>query len=140
MDQILPFLAQHWGLTSAFVFILILLLVTGKTTHVRGVHLLTADELVTLMNHEKTMVVDIRSQEAFKQSHILHARSIPEDQLESQAAQFDKTKPLVIVGQTEAVALRLASTVVKQHQCQRVYCLRGGISTWRDANLPLTKK
>ncbi len=139
MDQLLSFFLEHWILSSAFIIVLGLLITTGQASAAHGVRLLTADDMVMLMNREKTTVIDIRSADAFKQGHILGAVSLPDAEPSAFASGFDKTVPMVIVGQAETSALRLASKLVKQDYKQ-VCCLRGGLATWREANLPLTQQ
>lgn len=141
MDNLLPFLASHSLLVIAFIVILALLVLTNKSADkAQGVSVLTPEAIVGLMNHEKAHVLDIRNEVAFKAGHLLGAQHMPVEQLNTQLKKLEKykTTSLIIVGQAQADAVRTGSMLVKQGFSQ-VACLRGGISTWRDAGMPLVK-
>ncbi|MCD6055993.1 MAG: Rhodanese domain protein [Gammaproteobacteria bacterium] len=143
MNTIFPFLLNHWVLSIAFIAVLAALFLTTYSNTAQGVNLVTAASLVSLMNGEKTVILDNRPKEAFDSGHILGAKPVPNEEDETKAAMVlidkHKTLPVVVVGQTEANGLRLASDLVKQG-VKPVFCLRGGMGAWREANLPLSQK
>lgn len=137
IEQLFEFVGNHFILVGMFVALLFAFLVNeGK----QGGAAITASNLVTLINKQDALVVDVRDQKDFKQGHISGAVNIPYSSLESRAPELDdhKDKPVVIVckmGQHSGAAGRK----LKALGFQDVRRLSGGISEWTAASLPLVK-
>ena len=140
-DQYITFISQHWILVSIFVIVLILFLINEFITRAAGIPKLSAQQATQLMNHEKAVVVDLRSPEEFSRGHITAAINIPYKALTDSLTKLDKYKSAPIIfscnlGQQSSSA----GLVLRKQGFEKVFCLAGGISNWRNENLPLVKK
>ncbi len=102
---------------------------------------LTPAEATLLMNREDALVLDVRETGEWGTGHITGARHITLAQLEKRLSELDKfkEKPIIVVC---ATGNRSSSACgqLKKHGFAKVFSLGGGVSSWRDANLPLTTK
>ena len=83
-------------------------------------------------------MVDLRSVDAFNRGHIVNARNIPSDELEAKMStlkQF-KSKPVVAVCDTGVSSTRAVNTF-RQQGFESVYGLKGGMTGWSQAGLPV---
>lgn len=102
---------------------------------------LTPAEATLLMNREDALVLDVRETGEWSSGHITGARHISLGQLDKRLSELDKfkEKPIIVVC---ATGNRSSSACgqLKKHGFGKVFSLGGGVSSWRDANLPLTTK
>lgn len=138
MSEYIAFFYKHIELSIALVVILLLILweeFASKRYSRAGI---PPQTLVTLMNHEGALVLDIRAQEAFKQGHIINALNIPTQTLESNLKKLVKYKnsPIVIVDDKGQESIRVINQL-KQNGFQKLHILSGGLAAWNKAGLPL---
>lgn len=98
---------------------------------------LLPQEAFSLKEREKdVLVVDVRTPEELELLRIPGSIAVPMAELMEGRAQLPKDKPILLVcavgGRSYAAGLYLFK---EKHQ--RVYNLRGGISAWQKAGLPL---
>jgi rhodanese-related sulfurtransferase len=97
-------------------------------------------EATMLMNKKDSLVLDVREAGEFAQGHLLGARNIPIDELETRVKEIErfKDRPVVV---SCAVGNRAGSAakVLRQHGFTNVVNLSGGIAAWRQAGLPTEK-
>ena len=102
---------------------------------------LTPAEATLMMNREDALVLDVRETGEWSSGHITGARHITLAQLEKRLSELDKfkEKPIIVVC---ATGNRSSSACgqLKKHGFDKVYSLGGGVSSWIEANLPLTTK
>ena len=102
---------------------------------------LTPAEATLLMNREDALVLDVRETGEWSSGHITGARHITLAQIDKRLSELDKfkEKPIIVVC---ATGNRSSSACgqLKKHGFGKVFSLGGGVSSWRDANLPLTTK
>jgi rhodanese-related sulfurtransferase len=102
---------------------------------------LTPAEATLLMNREDALVLDVRETGEWGSGHITGARHIALGQLDKRLSELDKfkEKPIIVVC---ATGNRSSSACgqLKKHGFGKVFSLGGGVSSWREANLPLTTK
>ena len=96
-----------------------------------------ATDAVRLINNG-AVVVDLRSTEAFGRGHIVNARNVPADEIESRLSSLgvDKTKPVVAVCDA-GVSSRRAVATLRQKGFESVFSLKQGMSGWTQAGLPV---
>lgn len=117
------------------------LVVAGYEMRQRGVAsaAVAPSEAIRLMNSGATLV-DLRSPNQFKDGHIAGARNLPGDQLVADPKAIAKLADKTVVlycddGATTGAALRtLARAGIKN-----VLSLRGGLSAWKQENLPVVR-
>ncbi len=97
-------------------------------------------EAVMLINRKDAVVLDVRDDTDFAGGHINNARHVPEKQLADRAKELDKfkNKPLIVSCASGRRATTVADTLRKQGFTD-VVALRGGISAWQQAGMPLEK-
>lgn len=137
MDRIPEFVANHWLLSAAFVFLLTLLIVTEVRRAGRSV----SPALVgSLLNRGNGVILDVRSDSEFRTGHIAASVNIPLAQLASRLAELDKYRgrPLVVVCNMGHSSGDAARQLVQAGHAD-VYRLAGGITAWRADNLPVVK-
>lgn len=139
MQDILSFLQNHWMLTTAFIIIFVLLLITELIRQRHGAKRLNPTEVTQLINHQDAIVIDIRPLDAFKSGHIVGAISLPLAELENKLNKLEKykTKPIILVCAAGIDSSRASAVLMKQGLT--AFILAGGIRSWRDADMPLVK-
>ena len=92
MERLPEFIANHLGLVSLFVAVLALLLWNIFGSSLSGLSRIGPVEVTRLMNHEKALLLDLRTVTDFSSGHILSARSIPAVELENRQKELQKHK------------------------------------------------
>lgn len=140
MERFPEFVANHLFLFSLLASILMLLAWNFYGDVLSGVKLLVPDAVTRLINREDAQVVDIRTDKEFEGGHIIDAIHINVDQLEGQLNKLNKYKDkgIVLVCAGGSVSVKEARKLMNEG-FEKVYCLKGGILSWQQANLPLTK-
>ena len=99
----------------------------------------TATQAVQLINREKAVLIDVCEPAEFAAGHAAGSRSVPLGSLESSTnLPKNKTLPVVVVCASGARATR-AVAILKKLGFERAHALAGGLSPWREANLPVEK-
>lgn len=139
MNEYLQFYQQHFLLATALIAVIVLFIINEVTGKLRATARCNPQQLVNMMNHQDAMVIDIREKAAFVEGHIINARNMQPDDIATKINATDKTKPIILVcgnGQhSDKLAMRL-----KQEGFTQLYILSGGLTSWRNENMPVTKK
>ncbi len=137
MDQLFEFIGNHPILVGTFL-VLLVLFIRNETQ--RGGRTVSPQELVNLVNREGALVLDVRDGKEFGAGHIVDAVNIPHGALEGRLSEIDKykEKPVAIVCKVGQHA-GSAGTVLKKAGFQNVARLAGGMTEWRNQNLPVVK-
>ena len=140
MDRLFEFVVNHYVLVSLFVAFLVAIIVLESR---RGGAKVSSQGLVSLMNKDKAVVVDIRDRKDFAEGHITGSVHIPLASIKSRANELSKHKDkdvqIVVVdkmGQHSAMAVKQ----LNGEGFENVVRLNGGVADWQGANLPLVKK
>ncbi len=101
---------------------------------------LTITDTVTLINKEKGVVVDVRSEEEFASGTIAGAKNIPLGQLAERLPATVKNKefPLILICATGARSQGAVSKA-KRLGYTRAQSMAGGMAAWRGASMPVQK-
>lgn len=140
-DQLLTFVQAHPFLFAALALVLGALIANEIHGSRTGGVKLGALEAVRLINDRDAVVVDVRPAGDFKKGHLLNAINIPAAKIADRANEIakDKTRPVIVycaLGNTQVDA----AARLRQLGYTEVYQLRGGISGWLNASLPVTAK
>ena len=95
---------------------------------------------VQLINREKAVVVDVCEPDEFALGHVGGAKNIPLAALDQKLAGAVKNKavPLILVCQSGARSGR-AVQIAKKLGYPQAQSLGGGMSAWKEANMPVEK-
>ena len=95
---------------------------------------------VQLINRDKAVVVDVCEPDEFASGHVVGAKNIPLSALDAKLAGAVKNKalPLILVCQSGARSGR-AVHIAKKLGYQQAQSLGGGMSAWKEANMPIEK-
>ena len=132
------FIVENWYLILLALVAGALLVVPSVRGGVRSG--LSAAGAVQLINREKAVVIDICSTEEYAAGHIVGAKNVPLQDLETRLPAVVKNKalPLLIVCASGARAQRAAGVAQKLGYAN-TQVLAGGLKAWRDAGMPVEK-
>jgi rhodanese-related sulfurtransferase len=133
----LEFAANHTLLVTALLFSFFLLIFTELRRQATGMTNLEPQAAVNLINSD-AVVLDLRSADAFALGHIVNAKNIPFDELEANKDKIEKYKsrPIIAVCNAGVTSTKVVNSLRKSG-VENVYGLKGGITAWTQANLPL---
>lgn len=140
MQDFSIFVAQNLWLCLLFGVLLAAVVVTELRRSAKGGQQMSPQAAVMMMNRESPQLIDIRDAVRFNQGHIAGAR-----QIDAKAQQIDWAQVLPEKGQKLLLICERGQSVLKvADQLQKLgytnaNILAGGMTAWRDANLPITK-
>jgi rhodanese-related sulfurtransferase len=137
VEQIFDFVTNHFILVSVFVFLLVAFVINeGK----QGGVAITPTNLVTLVNREGAMLVDIRDTKEYSSGHIAGAVSMPVLSIDARISELEscKDKPVVLVCKMGQHA-SAAGKKLKASGFENVRRLSGGMAEWTANSLPVVK-
>ena len=139
MERILEFIANHLFLFSLLVAVLCLLLWNLFST-VTGVRQILPAEATRLINKKNAKILDLRSAKDFAQGHIINASNFAPKLLEGNQTELAEYKDkILIIYCLNGLESSRIGRMLKMRGFQNVHCLKGGITAWQNANMPLTK-
>lgn len=100
------------------------------------------NEATLLINKEEGVVLDLRSDDEFKEGHIIDSvHLVPNDVKTGNIHSIDKykEKPVILADTNGMTATSTASLLTKQG-FTKVFVLKEGITGWKAASLPLVKR
>ena len=96
-------------------------------------------EAVRLINREKGVLIDVSEPNEFASAHAGGSKNIPFGQIESSKdLPSNKALPIILVCPSGARAGRAAG-LLRAKGYEKATSLAGGLTAWREANLPLDK-
>ena len=139
MDRLLDYFTNHPLLAGAAVVMAFVVLAYEFRRRGASSNAVTPNEAIRLMNGG-AVLVDLRSANHFKDGHISGARNVPGDQLLTDPKVLDKfaAKSLVLYCD-DGVATGAAIRTLTRAGAKDVFSLRGGLSAWKQENLPVVK-
>ena len=136
---ILDFLFQHIGLVILMAASGIMLIWPDLQNFGKTQESLSTLEATQLINQKHAVVIDLRRQKDYELGHLPGARHVPADELASRAEELSrfKARPTILVatGQNSGKAAK----TLKAQGFKDVFLLKGGMSAWVEANLPIEK-
>ncbi|NBU87721.1 MAG: rhodanese-like domain-containing protein [Betaproteobacteria bacterium] len=96
-------------------------------------------EAVRLINREKGVLIDVSEPNEFASAHAGGSKNIPFGQIESSKdLPSNKALPIILVCPSGARAGRAAG-LLRAKGYEKATSLAGGLTAWREANLPMDK-
>jgi rhodanese-related sulfurtransferase len=137
MDTFLEFTGNHTVLVLALVISFFVLIFSELRRKATGMISVDPTDAVGLINNDAT-VIDLRNAEAYAGGHIVNARNIPFDEFnanEDVIGQF-KNSPIVAVCDS-GISSNKAVASLRNSGFESVYNLKGGMTAWSQAGLPV---
>ena len=134
----MDFIANNWMLVGiALVSGSLLLWPMLQGTAAAG---LSPTSAVQWMNRDKAVVIDVCEPNEYSAGHVLGAKNVPLSSLEEKLPSVIKNKstPVLLVCQSGMRSGR-AIQIAKKLGYEQVQSLGGGLSAWKEANLPVEK-
>ena len=139
VERLPEFIANNLFLVMLFISLLSLLL-WNLFGAMAGLGQVPPAEATRLVNQEKAVLVDVRAVADFEAGHIINALHIPGAELEGRKDELGKRKDApVIVYCNRGTDSGKAGRALKRAGHEQVYVLKGGLESWRSANLPVTR-
>ena len=137
MDRFLEFTANHTLLVVALTVSFFVLIFSELRRKASGLINIDPPEAITLMNND-AMVIDLRNVESFSRGHIVNAKNIPFDEFDAQIEKIAKFKgkPIVAVCDVGGSSNK-AVDALRKTGFESVYGLKGGMTAWTQAGLPV---
>ncbi len=137
MDKLVEFSGNHTLLVLALMISFFVVVFTELRRKASGLVNVEAIEAVKLINND-AVVIDLRSADAFSRGHIVSAKNIPSDELDAKMASLQsmKSKPIVAVCDLGTTSTKAVNTL-RAAGFDSVYGIKGGITGWSQAGLPL---
>ena len=137
MDRLLEFAGNNTLLVFALVASFLLVIFTELRRKASGMLAVAPTEAVKLINND-AVVLDLRSAESFSRGHIAGARNVPMDELDGHMEKLAKfrNKPVVAVCDAGITSSKAVNSLRKSG-FESVYNLKGGMSAWGQAGLPV---
>ena len=104
----------------------------------RGGQFLSPSQATQKINHQNAILIDIRTTDSYKTSHIAQSRHIAAADLVTKTDKIAKDKPIILVCDSGRNASKHVATLRKQGFSD-VAVLEGGLTAWAQAGLPLKK-
>ena len=122
-------------LVLAFVFLLIMIINLELKTTFSSVKKLSIDELTSLINSSRVLLIDLRGNDDFKKGHIANAKNYSFDELDS--LKTNKIDYIVTYSSSDNESIKAAKFLNKTG-IQNICYLDGGIASWLDNSMPLS--
>jgi rhodanese-related sulfurtransferase len=137
MDKLLEFTSNHTLLVLALMISFFLVVFTELRRKAGGLVNIAAADVVKLINNDG-VVIDLRGAEAYARGHIVSAKSIPSEELESRLTSLQqfKSQSLVAVCDAGASSMKAVNTL-RAAGFESVFGLKGGMNGWSEAGLPV---
>lgn len=142
MDQYIEFLGNHYMLTTAWVVLFFLLVMSWVSAATSPIKLVSTHDLTMLVNRSNGQILDIRQASDFKKGHITDSINLTLDKITSGqfgALEKHKSNPIVVVCNA-GMSAKTAAKLLSKAGFEQVSVLQGGIQTWNSANLPVVSK
>ena len=141
MEHLSEFISNHIFLWGALAAVLVLLIKSeyehqsGRATQLNPVN------AIRVMNNEDALVLDVRESSEFGKGHIKGAKNIPFSSLKDKLMDIKKYKDAAVLAYCNSGAVsNKACKVLQKEGFTNVHNIAGGINSWLDAKLPITKK
>ena len=141
MSQYIEFVTNHWDLFLALAIILAMLMGNTLGSRLRGYKQIEASDAVRILNHEESVMLDVREDSEVAEGMILDAIHIPLGKLADRMDELANSREkAIIVSCRSGHRSAAACAKLRKEGFETVYNLRGGVMAWQNAGLPLQKK
>lgn len=125
-------------LAGAFAVLLGMILFGEFGRRFRGFKEVDPQGATQLINRHDAAVIDVSAESEYEKGHIVDARNMPAARLAGHEKQLARLKdqPVLLYCRNGQASMRACQTL-KRMGLTQVHWLRGGLTAWRGANLPV---
>jgi rhodanese-related sulfurtransferase len=140
MEQLTEFIGANLIWVCLWLALAALLLWNSFGHIIQGIVQIEPMEATRLVNHQHAVIIDIRSPADFANGHILDAVNITDADIRDKKQDLEKyrKKPLIVCCQTGTTSQAVVR-LLKADGFPAVFMLRGGLTIWQRAGLPLVR-
>jgi rhodanese-related sulfurtransferase/glutaredoxin len=145
IDNIINFLTTNQMLSIVFIVAIISYVIFETVNWLSSGSIerqckIEANQLISLFNHNKALIIDTRAKEAYQAGHIVDSINITATECNNQNSviKSNANKPIIIVCDTGKTAINTAINL-RKNGIKEVFYLNGGINAWLALNMPLVK-
>ena len=131
----LEFIADNIILFIALVILLFLIISLESKQLFGKVKPINHDKLTQLLNNTKVALFDLRDNSEYSKGHIVSAKNISFDDIESYKIKNEITLVTYAAADSDS---QKAATAFFSKGVQEVFYLEGGINSWIENNMPLS--
>jgi rhodanese-related sulfurtransferase len=137
MERFLEFAGNHPLLVTLLVGSFLFAVFYELRRKASGLINVDSADAVKLINND-AIVIDLRSAEAYGRGHIVGARNVAPDEIDTRipGVAQDKTRPVIAVCDNGISAQRTVASL-RTKGYESVYNLKGGMTGWTNAGLPV---
>ena len=137
MNHLSEFIINHWPLCAALFVLLLLTLSNEFLTQKKKAKEIDPQVAVDLINNDNAVVIDLREKEAFKKGHIIDSVNASIEDFSQPKMNKYKEKKLILIC---ARGVHSATVAAKIRPLGfHPLILKGGLTSWQNADLPLIK-
>ncbi len=141
ISEFLDFAQANVVLVGIFLVLLAIIISTEARRFTQSYQDVDPDEAVRLINRENAALLDLREDSERVGGTIRNARHVAVSTLDQH---LDELKPLkdtpLVAFCASGVRAPAACRLLKKHGFSKVYNLKGGLTAWQQANMPVVKK
>jgi rhodanese-related sulfurtransferase len=135
MDKFILFAGNHPVLVTALMASFFLVIFSELRRKASGLINIEPADVVRLINNDG-VVIDLRNADSYARGHIVNARNMQQDELDSRTGSLDKSKPVIAVCDNGISSTR-AVNALRQQGFETVFGLKGGMNGWVQEGLPV---
>jgi len=140
-EQLFEFSTNHPILVTSFVALLGLILFTEFRRLTQKFDNIGPAAAISLINHEDTVLLDVREQNEVNDGMLNDAIHIPLSAMGKRVTELDKFKDQsVLVYCRSGNRSGSVCRTLNNRGFEKVFNLSGGIMAWQDAHLPVKKR
>lgn len=143
INNITDFITHNMALSIIFIVLLVIYIIFELFSWFSGGSLayqlkVSVNQLIFLFNHNKGIIIDIRSAEDYASGHIVGSINIQANLCNYNNAfiKNNSNKPLIVVCESGKAATVIAVNLYNNGAKQAVY-LNGGLEAWRALDMPM---
>lgn len=140
MTQLAEFIGNHLLLSLAFMSVLFLYIMMTMNEKMQSFANVNPAQLTQLVNHNKAVVIDTRSESDFANGHIVNAINMPLSEIVSGDKSINHLKDKTVIAYcTSGMTSKTACKHLTKSGIEKVFNLSGGINGWINDKLPVVK-
>lgn len=137
MENFFEFAGNHMLLVLALMISFFVLVFSELRRKAGGLIAIEPTAAVKLINND-AMIIDLRNAETYSNGHIVNAKNIPYDEFDVSHDKIAKLKNKSIVTVCDrGTTSNKATVALRKSGFDSVYGLKGGMSAWTQAGLPV---